>query len=72
MRGINGDVSIVFYKGLASLSRSAVGLAGLALAPLAGGVRKKFQTEPLAPLAGVYFLGAVAGTKSSKQSLWHR
>ena len=55
VRGTNCDVSIVFYKVLASLSRSGVGLAGPDLAPLAGGGDKKFQTEPLAPLAGARF-----------------
>ena len=72
MRGTDCDVSIVFYNALASLSRSGVGLAGPALAPLAGGGDKKFQTEPLVPLAGAHFRGAVVGTKRSKQSLWHR
>ena len=72
VRGTNCDVSIVFYKVLASLSRSGVGLTGKVLAPLAAGGDKKFQTEPVAPLAGAHFRGAVVGTKSSKQSLWHR
>ena len=55
VRGTNCDVSIDFYKVLASLSRSGVGLAGPALAPLAAGGDKKFKTEPLAPLAGARF-----------------
>jgi len=37
-----------------------------------GGWDKKFQTAHLAPPAAGHFRGAGAGTKSSKQRLWHR